>query len=60
MQLIDLTSPDFDLGTELDFGLLSPEQTVVVRAYGDDGDDSVLAEVQPRFIVMFEPNQDFV
>lgn len=32
----------------------------MVRAYSDDSDDLVLAELQPRFIVMFEPNQDFV
>lgn len=55
-QFIDLTSLDFDE----EFGLLAPEQTVVVRAYTDDGDDLVLAELQPRFIIMFEPNQDFV
>jgi DNA excision repair protein ERCC-4 len=33
---------------------------VVVRAYTDDMDDQTLAELQPRFIVMFEPNLDFV
>ncbi|KIK33817.1 hypothetical protein CY34DRAFT_813357, partial [Suillus luteus UH-Slu-Lm8-n1] len=32
----------------------------VVRAYTDDTDDQILAELQPRFIVMFEPNLDFV
>jgi DNA excision repair protein ERCC-4 len=33
---------------------------VLVRAYSDDTDDQMLAEIRPRFIVMFEPNQDFV
>ena len=42
------------------YGLLSPAQTVIVRAYTDDGDDRLLAELQPRFIVMYEPNQDFI
>ncbi|EIN05331.1 hypothetical protein PUNSTDRAFT_54777 [Punctularia strigosozonata HHB-11173 SS5] len=56
---------DFQLVLEEDgfdenYGLLPPSQTVIVRAYSDDGDDMMLAEIQPRFIVMFEPNQDFV
>ncbi|KAI0321403.1 hypothetical protein OF83DRAFT_1168456 [Amylostereum chailletii] len=42
------------------YGLVPPEMTVLVRAYSDDSDDRMLAEIQPRFIVMFEPNQDFV
>ena len=33
---------------------------MVVRAYSDDLDDQVLAEIQPKYIIMFEPNQDFV
>lgn len=42
------------------YGLLVPAQTVIVRAYTDDSDDRMLAELQPRFIVMYEPNQDFI
>ncbi|KAI6043131.1 hypothetical protein EDC04DRAFT_2962374 [Pisolithus marmoratus] len=42
------------------YGLLASEQAVVVRAYSDDSDDRVLAELQPRFIVMFEPSLEFV
>lgn len=57
---IDLTSLDFGEEFDANYGLLTPEQTVVVRAYSDDSDDLILAELQPRFIVMFEPNQDFV
>lgn len=45
---------------DMHYGLLVPSQTVVVRAYTDDTDDQILAELQPRFIVMFEPNLDFV
>ncbi|KZT25479.1 hypothetical protein NEOLEDRAFT_1178275 [Neolentinus lepideus HHB14362 ss-1] len=51
-----LGAPDFDDV----YGLLAPQQTIVVHAYSDDSDDMMLAEIQPRFIVMFEPNQDFV
>jgi DNA excision repair protein ERCC-4 len=47
---------DFDAN----YGLLPPSQTVLVRAYSDDSDDMMLQEIRPRFIVMFEPNQDFV
>ncbi|KAG9125509.1 hypothetical protein FRC07_007311 [Ceratobasidium sp. 392] len=45
---------------EEDYGLLEDEQVVLVRTYGDDGDDQLLAEVRPRYIVMMEPNMDFV
>ncbi|KAF8841402.1 hypothetical protein BDN67DRAFT_928573, partial [Paxillus ammoniavirescens] len=48
--------PDFDT----QYGLLAPQQTIVVRAYSDDSDDQVLAEIQPKFIVMFEPSLEFV
>jgi hypothetical protein len=42
------------------YGLLAPEETVIIRAYSDDSDDRMLAELQPKFIVMFEPSMDFV
>ena len=42
------------------YGLLAPEQTVIVRAYSDDSDDQVLQEIKPRFIVMYEPNLEFI
>ncbi|KAG8686724.1 hypothetical protein FRC08_012350 [Ceratobasidium sp. 394] len=45
---------------EEEYGLLEDEQVVLVRTYGDDGDDQLLAEVRPRYIVMMEPNMDFV
>lgn len=48
--------PDF----EADYGLLAPEQTIVFRAYSDDSDDKVLEEISPRFIVMYEPNPEFI
>lgn len=42
------------------YGLVQPEQLVVVRSYSDDADDRILTELKPRFIIMFEPNLDFV
>lgn len=42
------------------YGLLEPSQTIVLRTYGDDGDDRVLAEIMPRYIVMYEPSREFV
>jgi DNA excision repair protein ERCC-4 len=51
-----LEADDFDEH----YGLVEPEQLVVVRSYSDDTDDRVLMELQPRFIIMYEPNLDFV
>ncbi|KAI0365205.1 hypothetical protein BV20DRAFT_954830 [Pilatotrama ljubarskyi] len=42
------------------YGLLARAQTVLVRAYSDDTDDQVLQELKPRFIVMYEPNLEFI
>lgn len=55
-----LLSSEAEIDFDTHYGLLAPSQTVVVRAYTDDTDDQILAELQPRFIVMFEPNLDFV
>ena len=57
---MEASLPPDDGEFEPDYGLLVPAQTVVVRAYADDNDDRMLAELQPRFIVMYEPNQDFI
>ncbi|KAF9456163.1 hypothetical protein BDZ94DRAFT_1327152 [Collybia nuda] len=68
-EVIDLTDEttilNFDslaLESEFDmhYGLLPPEQTVLVRAYSDDTDDRMLAEIKPKFIVMYEPNMEFI
>ncbi|KAF7331499.1 ERCC4 domain-containing protein [Mycena kentingensis (nom. inval.)] len=66
-EVIDIDSLDlftFDDALEREFdthyGLLAPQQTVIVRAYGGDADDRMLTDLQPRFIVMYEPNMDFV
>jgi hypothetical protein len=60
VQIIDLASGIFQNEFDTHYGLLAPEQTVVVRAYTDDSDDRVLSEIEPRYIVMFEPNMDFI
>ncbi|KAF8999609.1 hypothetical protein BDQ17DRAFT_1499549 [Cyathus striatus] len=54
--LLDVLDTEFDAN----YGLIPPEQIVLVRAYGDDSDDRLLAELQPRFIIMFEPCMEFV
>ncbi|KAI0266432.1 hypothetical protein BC834DRAFT_874517 [Gloeopeniophorella convolvens] len=59
LSLEDTLPPD-DIGFDVPYGIVAPAQTVIVRAYTDDSDDRMLAELQPRFIVMYEPNQDFV
>ncbi|KAI0644351.1 hypothetical protein C8Q79DRAFT_141818 [Trametes meyenii] len=55
MQLFTMDD-DFDAH----YGLLAPAQTVLVRPYSDDTDDQVLQEIKPRFIVMYEPNLEFI
>jgi hypothetical protein len=42
------------------FGLIAPEETVIVRPYGGDDDDMVLQELRPRFVVMYDPDPAFV
>lgn len=48
--------------TEFDqfYGLVPPQMTVLVRAYSDDSDDRLLAELEPRFVVMYEPSHEFI
>ena len=58
--MIDFESTSLENEFDVHYGLLAPEQTVIVRAYSDDSDDRMLAEVQPKFIVMFEPNMEFI
>lgn len=42
------------------FGMLSMENLVVVRSYRGDQDDKVLQELQPRFVIMYDPDPAFV
>ncbi|KAF9527873.1 hypothetical protein CPB83DRAFT_855339 [Crepidotus variabilis] len=60
LNLIDLESEEFTAEFDDAYGLLASEQTVLVRAYSDDSDDRMLDEVKPTYIVMCEPDMDFV
>ena len=61
--IIDLTDDCVVIEALVDedfsYGLLPAEETVVIRAYSDDSDDRMLAEILPKFIVMFEPCMEF-
>lgn len=56
----DLSQIDFGDDFDVHYGLIEAEQTVLVRAYSDDTDEQMLSEIQPRYIIMYEPNLDFV
>ncbi|KAF8201952.1 hypothetical protein K438DRAFT_1821001 [Mycena galopus ATCC 62051] len=58
--LLNFDSAELESEFDTNYGLLAPQQTVLVRPYSDDTDDRMLAELQPRFIVMYEPNMDFI
>ncbi|KAJ7236893.1 hypothetical protein B0H12DRAFT_1256169 [Mycena haematopus] len=58
--LLNFDSTEFESEFDTNYGLLAPQQTVLVRPYSDDTDDRMLAELQPRFIVMYEPNMEFI
>jgi DNA excision repair protein ERCC-4 len=45
---------------DTDYGLLSPEDEVIIRPYGGDDDDIMLQELRPRFVIMYEPNLAFI
>lgn len=42
------------------FGVLDMDTLIVVRPYRGDGDDWVLSELRPRFIIMYDPDPAFV
>ncbi|THH30533.1 hypothetical protein EUX98_g3669 [Antrodiella citrinella] len=56
----DIDHIDFGADFDDNYGLLQPEQTILVRAFSDDSDEQMLNEIQPRYIIMFEPNLEFV
>ena len=58
--LLDFESETLESDFDSNYGLLKPEETVLIRAYSDDSDDRMLTEIKPKFIVMFEPDMDFV
>lgn len=42
------------------FGLMEEDETIVIRAYRDDDDDTLLNEIRPKYIIMYDPNAAFV
>jgi hypothetical protein len=48
--LLDITSLDFENEFDTHYGLLAPEQTVIVRAYSDNSDDQVL-KLSPNILL---------
>ncbi|KAJ7616307.1 hypothetical protein DFH06DRAFT_1239050 [Mycena polygramma] len=58
--LLNFDSSELENEFDTNYGLLAPQQTVLVRPYSDDTDDRMLAELQPRFIVLYEPNMEFI
>ncbi|KAH8834013.1 hypothetical protein DL96DRAFT_1521655 [Flagelloscypha sp. PMI_526] len=58
--LDDLDSIQFMEQFDTSYGLLTPSESVIVRVYSDDSDDLLLAQLKPRFLIMYEPNMDFV
>jgi hypothetical protein len=50
MQLLDFGSGALEDEFDVHYGLLPPEETVLIRAYSDDSDDHMLAEIEPRFM----------
>lgn len=42
------------------YGLLAPEDAVIIRPYGGEDDDILLQELRPRFVIMYEPNLAFI
>lgn len=57
---INILQPAADIAFDNDYGIIPPEQLIVVRPYGDDADDMLLAELRPRWVIMYDPNQDFL
>jgi len=51
-----LTPENFDS----EYGLLAPEDAVIIRPYGGEDDDILLQELRPRFVVLYEPNLAFI
>lgn len=42
------------------FGLIDLDHVVIVQSYHGDDDDNMLQELRPRYVVMYEPNAEFV
>ncbi|KAL5611392.1 uncharacterized protein BROUX77_001548 [Berkeleyomyces rouxiae] len=58
-QRVDLVQDEFD-DMEQQYGLLSLSDLLVVHAYDGDGDDIMLEQVKPRYIVMYDVDAAFI
>ena len=56
-----LTTDDFDAADfAAHFDMLSMNDLVVIQVYLGDEDDSVLEELRPRHVIMYEPDVGFI
>jgi hypothetical protein len=52
---------DFDESAfESYFGLIQPEDLVIIRPYSGEEDEATLQDIRPRFIVMYDPDPAFI
>lgn len=42
------------------FGLIPAEDLVVIRPYSGEEDETILQDIRPRFIVMYDPDPAFI
>ena len=50
---------DFNIDDE-HLDLIEPNQTIIIRSYKDDDDDTLLDEILPRYVIMYDPDPTFV
>ena len=50
---------DFNIDDE-HLDLIEPNQTIIIRSYKDDEDDTLLDEILPRYVIMYDPDPTFV
>lgn len=60
LEEIDMDVGGVTMEEDIHYGIVPAEELVLVRTYGDDGDDVILKEIKPRYIVMYEPNHEFI
>lgn len=61
----ELTFEELDAMQRVDdwdehYGLVAPEELIIVRHYGGDDDEVMLQELRPRFVVLYDPDQAFI
>lgn len=61
----ELTFEELDAVQRVDdwdehYGLVAPEELIIVRHFGGDDDEVMLQELRPRFVVLYDPDQAFI